>query len=385
MKDVIIIGLGSMGSAASYYLSKAGYSVLGLEQFDLVHEKGSHSGQSRIIRMSYFEHPNYVDLLKRAYQSWEELEQIGRKKLFYKTGVLYVGTAQSEVLSGVQNSAKIHQLNIQTLSHSELKSQYPAFSIPEGMQGIFEANAGFVLPESSIEKYCQLAIENGAECRSNCEVYSWQCSNDGVVVNTSQGEFKAKKLVITAGAYTQKLIPGLSEILCPTIQTLSWKLPEKSEIFELGNFPCWLIDDPDQGVFYGFPNLENENLNGPKGIKIGHHVFGNKWDFHSSYDVSLHMQESIRYALRKYLPKAGYNTEISKTCLYTYSPDENFIIDILPETGGKVCLAAGFSGHGFKFIPVVGEILKDLCLYGKTVLPIAFLKLDRFRKKLGNA
>ena len=377
--DVIIIGVGSMGSAACSYLAQRGYNVLGLEQFDIVHDKGSHSGQSRIIRKAYFEHSDYVPLLERAYENWNSLERQTNTDIYHRTGIVYLGRPDHATMKGVRASASLYNVSVEKLTVEQSQKQFPAFIIPSDFETLFEADAGFVTPERAIRLYAEQAIKYGAVIRTNEKVNEWKQEIDKIKVSTDKGAYSCDKLIITAGSWTSKLIPGLTSELKITRQTLAWMNPKNPETFSLGNFPCWLVEDPERGMFYGFPILPFENFGGPIGLKLASHRPGEVVDPDSVNRISTAAEEDdIRYVLSRYLPEAGEEIITLKSCLHTYTKDEHFIIDHLPGYDERVTIACGFSGHGFKFVSVVGEILADLAMKGKTDLPIGFLSLRRF-------
>ncbi len=377
--DVIVIGAGSMGASACYFLAARGHKVLGLEQFNVPHEKGSHAGQSRIIRKAYFEHPDYVPLLNRAYHNWKQIEELSGIKLYYKTGLLYQGKPEHIVLKGTRQAADMHNISLNELSPEESARQFPQFKLPEGFTSFIEPSAGFITPEKAISTYIAGAIKNGAAIRTNEKVLDWKKEKEHIKVVTAKEIFYCKKLVVTAGAWAGKLAPQLKPQLKVTRQIVAWMKPLKPELFSLENFPCWVIADEGRGVYYGFPMLPKDRFDGPAGLKVAHHFPGAESDPDNvNRNISKEDEEDIRYALQKYLPAANGALLEFKTCLYTYSKDENFIIDHLPGFNGDVTIACGFSGHGFKFVSVVGEILADLAMEGKTKLPVDFLKLGRF-------
>jgi sarcosine oxidase len=380
--NVIVIGVGSMGAAACYYLARRGVSVLGLEQFDLVHDRGSHSGQSRIIRKAYFEHPDYVPLLERAYQNWQSLEQETNARVYYPTGIVYFGKPELDTLKGIRKSASLYNIPVESLDEVQVTERFSQFKIPSCFQALFEPDAGFITPERAVRLYAQEAIKNGAVIKTQSPVKNWKHDGSVIRIATASGEYTCDKLIVTAGAWTSALIPDLKTELKVTRQLLAWVYPKNPEIFSWRNFPCWFVDDPARGVFYGFPFLPSDRFDGPAGLKLAHHFPGELWDADNvSTVVSKSAEDTLRYALEKYLPEAGDDIVGFKHCLYTYSRDENFIIDHLPGHGKQVTVACGFSGHGFKFVSVVGEILADMAVKGKTEMPIDFLSLKRLAKK----
>jgi sarcosine oxidase len=377
--DVIVIGVGSMGSAACAFLAKQGLKVLGIEQFNIVHEKGSHAGQSRIIRKAYFEHPDYVPLLHKAYENWANLEQETNSKIYEQTGIAYFGKEFDPLITGVQQSAALYDLNLKRLNSKDGKEAFPAFNIPNDFIVLSEQEAGFITPERAILLYAEQAKKYGADILTNTTVLNWALSNNKVKVTTSKGEYTADKLVITAGAWTKKIVPLPDIEIQVTKQAVAWVKPKEWEKFKLGNFPCWLIQEPKKGPFYGFPILPAKDFGGTEGFKIAHHYPGEITD-PDKYDsnISKGAIEDIRYVLDKYFDEGDAEILELKNCLYASTKDEDFIIDHLPDCDNRVVLTCGFSGHGFKFVSVVGEIIADLVIKENTDLPIEFLMLNRF-------
>jgi sarcosine oxidase len=374
--DVIVIGVGSMGSATCYYLAKRGYKVLGLEQFDISHEFGSHAGQSRIIRKAYFEHPDYVPLLEKAYQNWNEFEQETGEQLYYKTGLLYAGNSTNEIIKGVKLAASLYNIELDNMNDN----YYFQFKFPKSFEILFEPDAGFLPPEKAIRLYANEAKKWGATIHSNEKVTEWRKEGDGLIVKTHKNSYQCNKLVITAGAWSGKMISGFSNKIKVTRQFVSWIKTKNDKQFDLNNFPCWMIGDDDKhGCYYGFPLLDIKKFGEPAGLKLAHHFPKEITDpDYVNRETTKEDIENLKYCLDKYLPGVFDSVLHTKICLYGNSPDENFIIDKLPGYEEHVSIACGFSGHGFKFVSVVGEILAGLAIDGKTNLPIDFLKAKRF-------
>jgi len=377
--DVIVIGVGSMGAATCYYLAKRGQKVLGLDQFDISHEMGSHGGQSRIIRKAYFEHPDYVPLLERAYDNWEQLEIETGDKFYHQTGLLYFGPPGNEITAGVMKSASLYNLLVFKLTARQAKKQFPQFNFANDFEIVYEPEAGFLTPEKAIRAYAMVAVQTGARIIANEPVKSWKLKGDRILVSTQNETYEASKLVITAGAWSSILIPGLHRTLKVTKQALAWTMPSDPDAFALGKFPCWLMKDPDRGPYYGFPMLDPQEFGGPFGLKSAHHFPAEPFDpTKKDRPINENAEEDINHALSKWLPNSNEKLLAVKSCLYTNTPDEHFIIDLLPGYDGRVAIACGFSGHGFKFASAMGEILADLSLKGETRHPIGFLGLSRF-------
>jgi sarcosine oxidase len=382
--DAIVLGVGSMGAATCFYLAQRGLNVLGLEQFSIPHELGSHAGQSRIIRKAYFEHPDYVPLLERAYQNWSDLEKISGTQVYFPTGLLYLGAKESEIMNGVQSAAQQYQIPIEAMNTSQAQVRYPQIAVPPHYKGIYEPEAGFITPERAILLYVEQAIRQGALIKTQEKVQQWQQNTQGLIeVHTDKGKYLSKKLVITAGPWAGQFLPVLKAQLKVTRQVLAWVIPQKPERFALGQFPCWLIDDEAHpGALYGFPMLPVGQFNGPIGFKLGYHSPG--MPSHPDgvdRQVSTAEEQILIEAVQRFFPEGYASTHVLKTCLYTYTPDENFVIDFLPGHEEQIAIAAGFSGHGFKFASAVGEVLADLVLAGRTNLPIEFLNARRFEQR----
>ena len=379
--DVVVLGVGSMGSAACYHLAKRGVRVLGLEQSSIVHEFGSHYGQSRIIRKAYFEHPDYVPLLKRSYELWSELEQETRYRLYTETGLLYAGRRDSVLMKGVRESASIHGIPIEHLDHGQLGKKYPAFKLHPSHEIIFEPGAGFLEPERCIDAHVDCAKALGAQIQTHEKVLGWKKSGSGFEVTTNKGVYSAGKLVLTAGAWMGGLLPEISQKLKVTRQTVFWMATKHPELFSPARFPCWLAEMESSGdVYYGFPQLEAGSYGPLDGLKIAQHNPGLTTD-PDSVDrmVSAAEKDAMRAVMEEIFPGEYAGLLHTKVCLYTYSPDEHFIIDVSTEDPNLI-FAAGFSGHGFKFCSVVGEALADLAEEGKSLLPIEFLSSKRFNQ-----
>ncbi|MBL7861670.1 MAG: N-methyl-L-tryptophan oxidase [Cyclobacteriaceae bacterium] len=378
--DVIVLGVGSMGSSACYHLANSGYKVLGLEQFDIPHDLGSHAGQSRIIRKAYGEGSDYVPLLERAYTNWQTLESETGSQVYYKTGLTYFGAPDDPFLKTVKGSSRKYKIPINDLTVEECDRKYPQFKLPPNFQRLEETEAGFITPERSILLYVQQAVLKGAVIRTKEKVHEWKHESSGsVTVVTNKGTYKAGKLIITAGPWAGKVMPSLISKLTITRQAVAWVKPRNWDKFTLGKFPCWILEDKDHD-FYGFPILPVGTFAGPLGLKLALHYPGA--DTTDPDQVNRNTKESDEKILidflNKFMPDGYENTLVMKTCLYTNSPDHDFIIDYLSGFNKDIVFATGFSGHGFKFVSVVGEILADLAMEGSTQLPVDFLSAKRF-------
>jgi sarcosine oxidase len=377
--DVIVIGVGSMGASACYHLARRGYRVLGLEQYDISHELGSHGGQSRIIRKAYGEATGYVPLLERAYENWKTLEAETGAQVYFETGLTYFGPPGSAFLQTVRESAETYNIPLNDLSPEACRRKYPQFELPEHFQRLEEPEAGLLTPERSILLMAEQALLRGAVIRSGEPVVGWEHTTGGVVVRTSRETYRAGKLVVTAGAWARELLPALAPQLHVTRQALAWVQPAAWDRFALGTFPCWLLEHEGRD-FYGFPILPAGTFGGPLGLKLALHYPGEAVADPSAADRSPRKaeEEVLVNFLKQFLPQGYTQTLAMKTCLYTNTPDGHFVVDHLPGYGKEVVVAAGFSGHGFKFASAIGEVLADLAMEGATAMPIDFLRADRF-------
>lgn len=362
-----------MGSATLYSLALRGCKVLGLEKFDIPHEMGSSHGISRIIRLAYAEHPNYVPLLRRAYELWRQLENLAGERLLIITGGIDAGSEQSSIITGSLDSCALHHLPHEVLDSVSLGRRFPGYRLPPDMLAVYQADAGFLLPERCIVTYAEAAHRLGAEIHARERVIDWEATEKGVVVRTERGSYSARKLVVTAGAWAGNIVPLLRTIAVPERQVLLWTQPLRPEFFRLESFPVFNMEAPE-GRFYGFP------VHGVPGFKIGrYHHLQERVDDPDRMDRECYLEDetALRVGIRQYFPDADGPTMSMKTCLFTNSPDEHFILDLHPEFP-HVAIAAGFSGHGFKFCSVVGEIMSELILDGTTSLDIDMFRLGRF-------
>ena len=367
--DVIVAGLGAHGSSAAYHLASRGASVLGFDRFARGHTLGSSGGLSRIIRLSYYEHPDYVPLLRRAWTLWRELERASGETLLTETGGFYAGDPQGELVTGALESARRHQLEHEVLGATALRERYPLFEWPDGWQGVFERQAGWLAPERSIETHLRLAERSGATLRFEEPIERWTSTRDGVRVTTASGTFDAKHLVIAAGAWMSQLAPSLAPELSVERSVLFWFEPT-AEREAFARLPIYIVEDTDR-IFYGFPYVEGQ------GVKVAGLHFGDRADPDTvDRTASARDEERVRSWLRRRMPLANGARRDAKVCMYTNTPDANFIVDRLAEDP-NVVVASACSGHGFKFSTVIGEILADLVLTGETRHPIGFLSANR--------
>jgi sarcosine oxidase len=373
--DVIVIGVGGMGSAATYHLARRGARVLGLERYDIPHDLGSSHGVNRIIRLAYAEHPSYVPLLRRAYELWREIEWHAGERLLFITGSVDAGLPHGDTVAGSLLSCQTHHLSHEVLDAGALHRRFPGYRLPSDMVGVYQSDGGFVLSERAIVAHVTAAHALGADIRAREPVDTWEAIGAGVRVRTTQGTYEASRLVVTAGPWVAALVPELGPLAIPERQVLLWAHPTRPEHFQLGAFPVFNLDAAE-GRFYGFP------VYGVPGFKIGKYHHRRQTSDADATDRGCYADDErvLREGIRRYFPDANGPTMAMKTCLFTNSPDEHFILDVLPEQT-QVSVAAGFSGHGFKFCSVVGEILAELALDGGTRHDLALFRLSRFHQQ----
>jgi sarcosine oxidase len=370
--DLIVIGVGGMGSATLYHAARCGLSVLGLEQFDIPHAQGSSHGVNRIIRLAYYEHPSYVPLLRRAYELWRELENRSGERLLIVTGSVDIGHADSRTIEGSLLSCKQHHLPHELLNAAALRARFPGYQLAPDMVGVYQADGGFLRCEECVVAHVMVAQALGAEVHARERVVEWHAEDRGVAVTTTRDSYRARKLVVTAGAWTRGMVPALQHAAVPERQVMIWTQPHKPENFRLGAFPVFNMEAPE-GRFYGFP------VYGIPGFKLGkYHHRGEQVTDPDHMDREGHPEdeEVLREGIRRYFPDADGPTMAMKACMFTNSPDEHFIIDRLPDNP-QVAIAAAFSGHGFKFASVIGEIMAELVVDGATRLDTSLFRLDR--------
>ena len=370
--EVVIVGLGAMGSAAAYHLARRGWRVLGLDRFTPPHSLGSSHGQTRFIREAYFEHPLYVPLVQRAYERWTELEQAIGRPLWRQTGGLMIGPGQGTLLTGVQQSAQIHHLAYELFSAAEVRQRFPAFRPPDEMIAVWEPRAGILFPEACIEAHLDMARRHGAMLQFDEPVIAWEADGQGVRVQTSKGSYQAARLLLTVGAWLPRLVSELALPLTVERQVQFWFEPAaRAEYFDVNRCPIYLWEYRPDCFFYGFPDLG-------EGVKVGRHHEGEITDPEKvRREVAPEEVEAMRALLRRFMPDADGPLRATSVCLYTNTPDSHFLIDVHPDHP-QVVMASPCSGHGFKFSSVIGEILADLLTEGQTSFDLSCFRLSRF-------
>lgn len=368
MYDAIVAGLGAMGSAAAFHLARGGASVLGLDRFRPPHDRGSSHGRSRIIREAYFEHPAYVPLVRRAYELWEELEKLSKKRLLARTGGLMIGAPHSGVVQGALRSADQHGLKCELLTAFEVRARFPGIRPDDEMVAVHEPRAGYLNPEACVEAHLEQARRAGAELRFDEPVTGWTADRVGVIVRTARGDVRARRLVVSAGAWLGSLLGG--ELIPYRIerQVLYWF--EGRGDWSPERCPIHLWEYERNRHFYGFPDAGD-------GVKVAFHHEGEAADPAAvRREVSPREVESMRAVVRRFLPEADGPLRSTAVCLYTNMPDQHFWIDAHARHPA-VLIVSPCSGHGFKFSAAIGEQAAAMVLRGKPTLDLSLFRRRR--------
>lgn len=366
--DIIIAGLGAMGSAAAYHLAQRGVRVLGFDRFAPPHTLGSSHGKTRILREAYFEHPAYVPIVQRAYQLWGDLEEAAGTRLLLKTGGLMIGPPESQVVSGARLSAATHDLEHEVLSAAEVIRRYPCLRPEPDMIAVYEPRAGILFPEACVHAHLALAQSHGAQFHTHEPLVSWQSDATGVSVTTERARYSAEALVISAGAWANALLTELAPPLTVERQVQFWFEPMQARSsFSATRSPVHLWQFDDDQLFYGFPDLG-------EGVKVARHHRGliGAPD-RLSRAVEADEIADMRSIIRRFVPNADGPLGSAAVCLYTNTPDGHFWIDRHP-AHANVLIASACSGHGFKFASAIGEILADLATHNSPSFDLSLFR-----------
>jgi sarcosine oxidase len=375
--DVIVLGLGAMGSAAAYHLAARGVRVLGIEQFTSPHDQGSSHGGSRIIRQAYFESPDYIPLVLRAYELWRKLEVDTGVRLLRITGGMTLGPRGGEMVRRTMAAAREHSIPFEVLEGAEIARRFPAVRPLAGDVAVAEPHAGYLLPEECIRAHLTMAERAGAELHFEEKVLSWEAAAGGVLVRTDRGIYEAGHVVIAVGPWANA---ALAEVfpLRVTRQVMAWIAPRGGvREFLPERFPVWLAEDPEGGrITYGFPAIDGAD-GGAKAAIHGSDIACTP----ETVDRAIHAADLTRIVerVKVRMPALAGDVVRAKTCMYTMTPDENFVIGAHPAMA-NCTVACGFSGHGFKFASVVGEVIADLAMMGTTKLPVGIFDPGRLGK-----
>ena len=370
--DVVVLGLGAMGSAASCHLARRGARVLGLDRFAPPHAHGSSSGRTRIIREAYFEHPAYVPMVQRAYDLWEALEHDSGRRLSVKTGGLMIGPPEGAVVRGALLSATTHGLAHEILDAATLRRRYPALEPDEGTVAVWEPRAGALFPEACVAAHLEQAARAGATLATDEPALAWSATADGVEVRTAKGHYRAGKLLVACGAWTTSLVPELGLPLVAQRQVQLWFEALDAGSFSPERLPIFIWEDEPDRFIYGFPDLGD-------GIKVARHHEGELTDpGQVRREVTDDDVQPMRAVLARLIPGANGPLLGSAVCLYTNAPDSHFVLGLHPDHP-RVLVASPCSGHGFKFSSVLGETMADMLLGATPRFDLGLFRLDRFR------
>lgn len=370
--DVVVVGLGAMGSAALYALAQRGRRVIGIDRFQPGHHLGSSHGESRIIRMAYYEDPVYVPLLRLAYRAWERLESHTGEHILTITGILEAGIEGSALVQGSLRSALQHDIPHEVLAPERVNKRFPAFSIPADWRCLFQPDAGILQPEKAIHLFVKSAGELGATVALGTRVKSVRTVADHVEVRLESGEtIEAGSAVLAVGPWISELAPELGSKMRLTRQPLMWFEPPEKALVRPQSMPVFFFDTPDD-LIYGFPDFRGS------GVKAASHRSGGELTSadESRAEVSDQEKAHLKHMMDRFVPAAAGPVRQTHVCIYTRSSDEHFVLGLRPGAS-QIVLASPCSGHGFKFASIFGEILADLAMTGATDKPIDFFRPSR--------
>jgi sarcosine oxidase len=369
---IAIIGLGATGSAALYQLARRGVQVIGIEQYAIGHDRGSSHGPTRIIRLAHYENAAYVPLMRRAYELWGELESAANQKFITTTGIIQIGAADAQIVKDTLIAADKHDLHPEILDARSVMRRHPAFRLPENFQAVWQPDGGFLEAAKALEASLRMAVEAGAQIRTSEKVVAIEPRPQGVRVKTDQADIAADAAIVAGGPWMGELVPELNLPLRVTRQVVGWFEPNDAALFSQDRFPVFILET-EHGQHYGFPAY------GRMGVKIARHHHLEEVVEPDACDrtVTAKDEAAIRAPLADYLPAANGRLLSAETCRYTMTPDGTFIIDAMPGLP-HVVITSPCCGHGFKFSPVVGEILADLVTRGSTRHDIEQFRLRRF-------
>ncbi len=369
--EVIVIGAGGVGSAALFYLARRGVRALGLDRFAPAHDRGSSHGRTRMIRQAYFEHPDYVPMVQRAFSQWAELSERRGSPLYHEVGLLQVGPRDGVVLPGVLASARTHGLEIEELSAAAVEKRWRGFRVPRHLAALFERRAGYLDVEDCVLAHLDEARRMGAELRIGETVRRWEATRDRVTVETDRGRYHAERLIIAAGPWAGQLLAELGLPLEVRRKPMFWYEATSNVYSCEQQSPAFLFELP-AGIYYGFPQIDE------LGVKVAEHSGGTVVadPLTVNRDIDAVDRSRVEQFAAEHLPALTRRLTAHSVCMYTMTHDEHFIVDRHP-THANVVFAAGLSGHGFKFAGVLGEALADLVCDRPTAAPMDFLHLNR--------
>ncbi|MBR0757099.1 N-methyl-L-tryptophan oxidase [Bradyrhizobium jicamae] len=371
--DAVVIGLGAMGSAAFFELAKRGARVLGIEQFDPGHDRGSSHGESRIIRLAYFEHPSYVPLVQEARHRWAEIQQRADETIFLDIGCVEIGFPGAPLIRRSLEAARQHSLHVDEMDARDIRMRFPAFDVPDDWTGHFQADGGLLIPELAIKTFVREAVRLGGTLMAGTKVRRIESGSKYPEIDLGAGRVSAERVIVTAGAWLTELvdIPLPLEI---SRQVVGWFEPQVAASFTPEALPVFLLATPDN-AYYGFPNHRES------GWKAASHLHGRSLQNADALrqDAAPDDEAQIRRMVSDYMPDGNGPLRKMQTCMYTNTPDGHFLIDRAAHDA-RIIVASACSGHGFKFAPVIGAILADMAEDKTPAFPIDGFSADMSRR-----
>lgn len=370
--DVVVAGVGGCGASTLHHLARRGVRVVGIDRFPPGHDRGSSHGETRVIRQAYFEHPDYVPLLRRAYDLWHEIQDDTGTALFEQCGLLTVGPGEGEILTGTRHASETYGVPLESVDSKELAHRYPSLCAPDGAEAVWEPLSGYLHVESCVRAYAERAVEQGAELRVGETILDWRRNGDHITVRTDTATYDTDRLILCPGAWASSLLGDLGLRLEVLRKTLHWYprrnatagVPEHAFFFEM-----------PYGLFYGLPSIDGRT------VKLAEHSGGTVVVDPLTVDRTLAPADhaGLDRFVTDTVPGLAPTAHHHAVCLYTMTEDGHFLVDRHP-AHENVFFAAGFSGHGFKFMSAMGAILAELAVDGRTESPIEFLGVGRFAK-----
>ncbi|MCD2138075.1 N-methyl-L-tryptophan oxidase [Salinicoccus halitifaciens] len=372
---MIIVGAGAMGMSSGYYLSEKGLKVLMVDAYDPPHAHGSHGGDTRLIRHAVGEGLHYIPLALRSQEMWNELQEHSEDEIFRETGIINFGYEGSEFLANTIEGAREYGLEIETLTQEEIRERWPDMQGEDLDIGYYEEKGGVIMGENAIRTYRRLALQNGAKLLIDTPVKSIHPEEDKVTVKTEHDTFTGDQIILSAGGWTGRFLKdlGLDLKLQPSRRTIAWFEADEA-FYSSDNFPGF-IGRTRNGAFYGFPSIDGT------GVKIGRFNGDSEDDdepenMDKNFGAYEKDEENLRNFLGEYMKEANGKLNRGVACIFNNTPDEDFIIDRHPEHE-NILIAGGFSGHGFKYVPVIGEIFTQLITEGETEHDISEFSITR--------
>jgi sarcosine oxidase len=375
--DLIVIGIGGMGSAVVAHAASRRIRVLGIEQHSLPNRRGSSHGMTRILRVGLHEGPTYVPLVLRAVELWVDLGKRIGAPIFHNNGSFDVATPDSPIFRGSRSACEAHNLAHEILDARETHRRFPGITPDPEMLAVYQPASGFVLSELAITAHINLALAAGGELHGHETVISWDKRGDTYTIVTDRGAYEAGAVVVSTGAWAGKMLAQFNIPIKPERQVVGWFQPKHNpELFFPARMPSWIIDSRSLGHFYGLP------IHGIPGFKLSKFSYGDVVEPRGSIlEPQPHEEEVMRIFLRKYFPKADGPVMTLGATFFESTPDRDFVVDRLPGHE-NLWLAVGFSGHGYKYCSAIGEVMVDLVTKGASAFDLSPFRATRFQSNL---